>query len=193
MSVIPCRALAGERRRGARYQNLPAVRDRQQACDPIERRSEVVTVALVRLAAVDRHPHEELDRSPIGVVEGMLRFDGGPDRVSCAGKHRHQAVAGMLDYVPGMGSDGGPDDLVMPCERAVHGGLVVLPATGAALDVGEDEGDRTRRERVHVTILPRSRHTTQSDRSRSLHERGWVCQGSTARASQPSEWRTEPE
>ena len=49
----------------ARNQDLVAVADGQQARRPVHGRPEVVPIAFVRLAGMDRHPHlEAADRDP---------------------------------------------------------------------------------------------------------------------------------
>ena len=47
--------------RRQREQRLPAVRRREEARDAIERRPEIIAVAKLRRASVQRHPH--LDRA----------------------------------------------------------------------------------------------------------------------------------
>jgi len=75
--------------------------------------------------------------------------------VSGAGEDRKQAVsrAPALQKGAAVGIDGGLSECIMPGERLAHRLGVLLPQAGAALDVGEDKGNRSRREIAHSVHL----------------------------------------
>ena len=63
-------------------------------------------------------------------------------------EHRHEPVARGLDDLAAGAVDRGAQQLVVPAECGPHGVGRLLPQAGAALDVGEQDRDDTRRLRA---------------------------------------------
>ena len=128
----------------AREQDLAAVAGREQARDAVERRAEVVAVALLGLAGVQRHAHPERPGRAPGF--GRERALGGqrprPSASGAVAKAAQKASPTVLKTWPPCGLDrlraaarrGGRAAAAIACRQA-------LPEPGAALDVGEEEGD----------------------------------------------------
>jgi hypothetical protein len=53
-------------------QHLAAMGNPQEACHPIERRSEVVTAALLGLSRVEGHPDTDPGLVPLGTLQSLL-------------------------------------------------------------------------------------------------------------------------
>lgn len=90
--------LAEQRPAGARDEDLAAVADRKDARHPVEHRPEVVVVAALGGAAMDRHPDAERTGCAPGArgkrpLSSERRADRGVDAV----EHGKQPVAGRLD------------------------------------------------------------------------------------------------
>jgi hypothetical protein len=124
-----------------RQQHLAAVAGRHDPRGTVDRRAEVVARARLRLAGVQPHPDPEGSRLPprlvrqvtLGCHAGAHASDGGRE-------DRHHSVAGGLEHLPVGACHGGTQDRVMALQGALHGAGEPLPKPGAALDVGEQEG-----------------------------------------------------
>jgi hypothetical protein len=108
---------------------------------------------MLRLASVQRHADGEGDpgRPRLG-GQRLLDREGGGHCVRRPGEGGHGAVAlALLDGPhPGVGGDGGVDQLVVAGHGPGHIRRARLPAAGGALDVGQQERDRAGRERGGV-------------------------------------------
>ena len=95
-----------QRRRGRRAQDLAAVGDGHEPGGTVERRAEVVPVALFGLPGVDPDPHR--DGRPLRPQldgQGALSGDGGRDGVAGTGELGGQTVAAGGEHVPAVAVD----------------------------------------------------------------------------------------
>ncbi len=123
-----------------REEHLPAVPGRHDASGAVHDRTKVVVVAAEGLAGVDAHPGPDGCGAPRFGMQRPLGVDARGHRIGRSGEDGDGPVAGGLQQLPvGLG-DGGPHDVVVTGERLRHLGRVLLPETGARLDVGEEEG-----------------------------------------------------
>ena len=84
--------------RNARNDDLTAMGDRQQARDAVDRRAEIVAVALVRIAGMQGHADgQALDRIPLLGVERPLRLERGRDRCRPRRERDAKGVADGLE------------------------------------------------------------------------------------------------
>ena len=124
-------------------EDLPAVRQSPQPPRTVDRRTEVVAVALVRLARVDRHAH--LQRQPLRPsvrCERLARSKRGADGRAGLGEHAERAVAfaARLEHDTAGNAHGTFDQLVVTLDRHGHRVGRALPQRRGTFDVGEQEG-----------------------------------------------------
>jgi hypothetical protein len=123
---------------------LPAVSDRPQSGRPVDRRPVVVTELQVGGTRVQRRPDPHRTRCrPLGGGETGLDLRDRAKGVACVIEHQEPAVtlASGLHRGPAVRLDRLVDDLVVLTQRSRHRLRRFLPHPGAALYVGEDEGD----------------------------------------------------
>src|SRR5207244_12080615 len=90
--------IAAEVVRRFREERLAAVAGREQACDPVERRAEVVAVAHIDCARMKRHSYAELRRfGPRLAMERALRLERRGERVGRRVERRAKRVTAGLD------------------------------------------------------------------------------------------------
>ena len=135
---------------GLGEQHLAGAGQPAQAGGPVERGSEVVAVALERLAGV--HGHAQLRRRALGpglVAERVPQRERGKGAGGGPGEHRHGGVALELglEHRPAVGGDHLGDQRVVALERGGHGRRVTLPHHRRLDDVREEERDHARRQR----------------------------------------------
>ena len=125
-------------------ENLPTVSGGHQARGSIERWAEVVDLALLGWAGVQPHPcPERANFAPrLGQERTLSLHCGGEGRVGCT-KGGQETVAHGLDHVAQMRLNGAPQDGIVSGDRHLHRLGMLLPKLGAALDIGEKEGDGT--------------------------------------------------
>ena len=123
-------------RTGIRQQHLATVRSGRNAGGGVDRRTEVVTAALLGLAEVEAHAHPQRRPGPRRRSQIGLRSSGGADRVGRSGERRREGVAGGGEDVPAGALDGVAHDGVVARQRRRHRGPVVSPHAGRTLDVG---------------------------------------------------------
>ena len=143
--------------RRARAEDLPTRRHRPQPRGAVDRPAEVVAVAELDLAGVQRHPHgDRVGGRPWLLPHRLLQFDRrrGRCRRPVEDRERGIALTAGLDEPAAAERDHLLDDLVVPCERRRHGFGIPLPRGGRALDVGEQEGHGAGDRRMML----RSRH-----------------------------------
>src|SRR6185503_3135581 len=80
---------------------------------------------------------------------GALRLDCGTDGVACAREGEEERVALVVDLDPVHRLEGRPDESTMRREQLAVEVAELLQQLRRALDVGEDERDRSARERGH--------------------------------------------
>jgi hypothetical protein len=113
------------------------------------------------------HTHPDAEAHALGPRRGLerrLRERARPQAVVCGRERAVEAVAGGLDDVAVVLGDRRTDDLVVPGQRVAHGVGMLLPQTRRALDVGEQEGDRPRRQLARTPLPSTSTPTGQSIR-----------------------------
>ena len=119
-----------------------------------ERWPEVVAVALLGFAGVQRHPHPQRDGvRPFLGQQAPLRFDGCGDRLTGALEGGGDAVAPGREHEAAVSIYGAAQDGVVACQRLFHDGGMRVPQLGRALDVGEQECHRARWTNAHVSIV----------------------------------------
>ncbi len=127
----------------ARQQDLAAVTDRHDPGRPVHGGPEVVPTARLGLAGVDPHPDADRARArPRLLEECPLGGDRGGHGTDRRVEDGHQTVAGGLDDLTVRVGDGRPEQDLVSREGVLHLTRVLLPETRAALDVGEQEGQR---------------------------------------------------
>ena len=153
--------VAGETGGGGRNERLPTVASGQESGQPIEARRQVVAARIgCRLAGMDRHPDgERRGRTPFFGRERPLAIQRGRDG---AGRGREGGLGGipdLLEHDPAVGVGGATEE----DEVALDGGTrrlpVALPPSRAALDVREQERDRSPRQlKASAPLLAVDRH-----------------------------------
>src|SRR5262249_58245996 len=175
----------------SRRENLPARADPEDAGGAVERRPEVVAVSLVGRARVDRHAYA----GPRAVAprrrrERALQGDRGRDRCTRVGERGADAVAGVLEEPAATVRDRRARDRVVARERIWHGGGMLAPEPGAALDGGEEEGHRVGGCRSHAPSLSRrwamSRPRRRRGRLAVVGRADWVATHKAAGWTRPS-------
>lgn len=142
-----------ERPAGAGDKDLATVADREQPGDAVEDGPEIVVVAALGGARVNRHPHPERTRaSPVVRGERSLSFQRRADRGAHRVEHGEQPVPGGLDDDAAGVPDHGCQQPIVRLERGCHRLVVIFPEAGAALDVRDQERTRHRGPIDHVGL-----------------------------------------
>ena len=136
-----------------RHHDLAAVRDRHQPRRTVHRRAVVVAVAQLRLAGVQAHPHPQRRRSA-PTLRRAARAARRPRRRPRRDARRERgvdAVAGRLDDVAAVRARS-PSRRIASwrASAAAHRVGVLLPQARRALEVGEQERHRPRRQLRHL-------------------------------------------
>ena len=129
--------------RRTRAQDLAARGQRPQSGGAVDRPSEVVAVAKLDLAGVQRHPDTHgLAQRPRLAGDRFLQLDGGGGRRRrpLEDRERRIALAARLDQPSAAGCDDLFDELVVSGQRHRHGVGVCLPGRCRPLDVGQQKG-----------------------------------------------------
>ncbi len=135
-------AYLGER---LRCEDLSSVAGGHDPRRPIQRRPEVVTVALVGLPDVEAHANPD-DRAAPGLPsEHPLRCGRSRERIGRGCESDREPVAARGEHVPAVVLERFADDHVVPSERLGHLVAVLFPESGRTFDVGEQERDGPRR------------------------------------------------
>ena len=123
-------------------QDLPPRAGGEQAGQPVQSRREII--AVVRRAGAGVQGHADLQgaqQAPVFVGQGALRLDRGEDAIERRGECGLDGVANGFEPKAMVR----PYCLIEECEMPLGGGehrrSVVFPTPGAALDVGQEEGD----------------------------------------------------
>ena len=164
----------------ARRHHLAAVGGRHQPRRAVDRRAEVVAVALVDLTGVDRHP--DPDRQTGGPRLGPdrpLRLDGCCDCVGCTRERHGEAVSARGEDVARVACDRAAHEIVVAGEHRRHRGGRRVPGSGRSLDVAEQKRHRSRRPNRrghHSALAAQQCHELRCDRSRAVatHHLGHV-------------------
>ncbi len=139
-------------------QHLPAVRGVPHPGAAVDGRPEVITVAKLGLAGVERHPHADFEAGrPRLASERLLDLDGGRHGVAGPREHGEDAVALVArpDHGPASTFDALGQQDIVSLDRPAGPHLVVLVEQAAPDDVGHQERHRSRwqaRRRAGRTI-----------------------------------------
>ena len=159
----------------ARHEDLAAVRNGHEASGPVQGRTEVVAVALLRCPAVDCHADLEVKRRvEASATQRLLRLDRRSHGAFRSRKSSCEPIASGRKDEPVMAVDRGPQDLIMPAQRNPHRLRRLIPQARRANDVGEKEGDRPGRDRLHEPSLPHESTGPRPspDRQQRTHGKG---------------------
>ncbi len=154
--------------RSGGHEDLSAMRKRQQARRTVHRRTEVIRVAPLRRADMERHAHgQAADCRPVACRKRLLCSDGRVDRVRGKIECGEKAIAGSLENATAVAGDGVVQDSIVLVQRFLHRRAMVEPAQAGSFDVGEQErydvgkataGRRCSRVRRISAQLPRYAH-----------------------------------
>jgi hypothetical protein len=126
-----------------REQDLAAVARREHPRRPIQRGAEVIPIALLCDPAVQDHANSDATRDlPRLVVQRPLGIERRGHGVGSAREDRTELVAHSLEDIAAVRLDCVSQEPFVTGERIGHLATVLLPEEGAALDVGEEKGDR---------------------------------------------------
>ena len=135
--------------------------DREQSCDAINCRPEVVAVAFFGRSGMQSHAHEHAaDCRKIGALQLSLRIPRGCNCIPRGHERRAKCIADRLEDVPAMCRDCRAQQRIVTRQRRIHRITIALPPLRAALDVREEKRDGAgrvssgRRARVELTRHP---------------------------------------
>ena len=142
---------ASQMRDGVAEENLVAVARIEESRQAVERSGEIVVVARLGGAGVQRHAHlwPRLWGRPGLGEQRALRHVGRGDPLRRRGEGRLRGVADGLEVDAAICRDGVVDDLQVALNDGARLGGIALPMTRALLDVGEEEGHRSRGKLGH--------------------------------------------
>ena len=126
-----------------RHQHLATVRHPHQPGTPIQRRTEIVTVAELRLPRMQSHPHRQ------DLTQQNLRADRSRHRIRRRGEHRSDPIAGVLEEMPVVLVDQPTQDVVVLGQQRPHRLRIVLPPTRRTLNIRKQERHGPRRRLRH--------------------------------------------
>ena len=153
---------------GGRRHDLSAVRRRGDASGTVHRRAVVVAVTHLRHPGVQTHPDlQRLGEHPLLAGQRALRVDRSRHCVGCSAERSVQAIAGGLHHMAVALLHRASQDLVVARQRIAHRLGMLLPEAGRALEIGEQERHRPRREVSHPSISLSSRSISERVKSRS--------------------------
>ncbi len=144
----PGRQLPGDQVMGRlRHEELPSVSGRADPCRPMDVDPDVAILPAACLSGVHPHPHGRCrTRGPLVAGNRALRLDPGGDRGPGAGEREVEAISCGIDLHPTpLRERVAQEPVVIGQQRGV---LVAqsLQQRRRALDVGEQERDRSRRK-----------------------------------------------
>ena len=133
--------------------------DREEARHAIDGGSEVVTVAFVGRAGVNRRAHSQsIDGRELFGRKCALSVEHRGDGIFGAGKGGAERVTDSLEDVTAMLSDGRAHHLVVTADGGLHRGSVPFPSLGAAFDVREGKSDRAGGKRPLARLMGHRAH-----------------------------------
>ena len=144
---------AGQLRRCRRADHLPAVCRGHQPRSPIDRGTEVVVIALVRLTGVKSDAQAQRERLRLR-DERPLNHHRCSDRLTRRSERRCERVARPREHDTGSTRDRRLDETVVDPQRPIHCRRIPIPQIRRTLDVGEQERHRPSRiGGVHWLII----------------------------------------
>jgi hypothetical protein len=145
IALEQCRGRTGE-------QNLTAVADRQQPRNAIDRRSEVIAVALAGGSGMDCRAHRQA--AQFGEILGReqpLHVEHRRNGVLRPGERGAECIAQRLENVAAPVRDRLTHQLVVTAHGRFHRREIALPAPRARFDVGKGERHRSADDWFYVT------------------------------------------
>jgi hypothetical protein len=131
------------------------MRDAHEPCRTVHLAAEIVAIAVFRLTSVDPDSHPQGLHVLIAFSRKFaLHRDRRIQRLVRRPKHRVNPIARRLDHMAAVRRHRLPQDRVMTCQRALHRVGMLIPHPGRTLDIGEQEGDRPRRQLRHHPKCP---------------------------------------
>ena len=128
---------------GVRHEDLTAAGCGEEPRTTIERPAQPVVGDGLGLARVHRHPHFDRLAAPVLGRKSAGAGDRGLDRSRGCREDRVERVADSLEDLAATRLDRNAQQLLVEGERHAHVDGVVLPALGAADDVGEEKRRRS--------------------------------------------------
>ncbi len=126
----------------AGYEDLSAMTGGQQPRYTIDRRSEVIARALVRLSRMNCHADAQTaDRSPVFFGDSPLRLDRGAHGIVRIGKGGAEGIADRFENEAVIRRYAALEDGVVRAQGRLHRLAVRFPPRRAALDIGKEERD----------------------------------------------------
>jgi hypothetical protein len=137
-------------RRG-RQERLSTRCQRLEARSTKERAAVEALVLHLHVSAAQRDPDPEAsDLAPIGSADPRLELSSRRDRSTCVAEGGVRAVADALEDSPFARSGARLHDHVVSRQRGAGRRAVALGEPGAALDIGEEEGQVARRRLLRI-------------------------------------------
>src|SRR5690606_39189907 len=122
---------------------------------PVDVRTEIVVIAELGAAAVNRHPHPQAtDFDPRFGGQRPLGGHGGRYRGLGIGEHGAERIAHRLEHAAAHPDDRVTHQRVVTRQGHRHCAGMVLPAARAALDVGEEQRHYRRGWLRHQAHIP---------------------------------------
>jgi hypothetical protein len=116
------------------------VRDTHDAGRAVDRRAEVIVIAVLDDARMQAAPNtQRKSRRFLYIFEPPRQLDDRHHGVQRIAENRVDTIAGRLDERTLPRFDGGARERIMAGERVAHALGLLVPQPGAALDVGEQE------------------------------------------------------
>jgi len=143
--VVIRREVIGEKAaRGFGEKHLIAIAGRQDPGQTVQTGGQVVAIARRCFTDVDRHAHTQgTEMAPVLGGKSTLASGGGGDGSGNGGEGRLHGVANGLEENTVLGRNGRVEQREVTLDHRPHRRGIALPARGAALDIGEEEGDGT--------------------------------------------------
>jgi len=155
-----------------REQRLPAMAERLKPRDAKQRRAEVVVAALLDCAGMQRNAHRDAtDRSPFLHRQGAVRVKRGGDAIRGGGEGGIHGVTHRLEDCPCVTLDNVLEQFMVTGQGDAHRGAVPLQQLRAALDVAEQERDRSGRQLHHEAMVTDARKAQRAGRDDSFRSK----------------------
>src|SRR5579859_6012197 len=122
----------------------------QQARYTVQRRTEVISVPLLRRSCVQSHAYPQSELSfPDFVLEEALGRESRTEALCGGRESRTESISYRLENRAVVILNSLSEQGVMAGEGFSHGFRILFPKPGAALDVGKEEGDCSARQAHH--------------------------------------------
>src|SRR5215204_7170225 len=117
---------------------------------PVQEWTVVLPLTHHRFASMQRHAHpQRFDPTPLLGEQGSLRIDRCRNRSRGSGKRGLYRIPHGLEENAAVGPNGRTQQREVALDGGAHRLTITLPERGTLLDLGEEEGDRARRQVSH--------------------------------------------